>query len=303
MAFFYGFCTFTGNYTFVVQHILFIMTFRNKYLLLLFIASAAFAQKGKEVTLKVLYTPQTTYRQAFVQKHTTTITYKANPDVLNVLKEQGIQNPTVQDLYTDYATETHTEKSLDGKVMPLTIRFVKAPVSFGKQGISATTKIYGHTETAGMPKVDSIIAPDLNQAFRQSLLATLDGMFSQMKFPDKPFGLGEVQQMTSPITLPLIGTTLDMDIITDYKFVALKGGIATFDLVITYKAKNPDPALKISAAGTGKGVMKYDTKKHFPLSQQSDIVMKIGFTYKEFDVDMTSDMHYDISATVVPDAR
>lgn len=264
---------------------------------------SVYGQTGKQVTLSHGYKPETTYKQTLAQQHATTIQYKANEDVLKVLKEQGIQNPTVQNISSSYTTEVKTGKSLDSKTFPLTIKFIKAPEGFEKGGLTPATKIYGHGETGTFPKIDSIAAPEMSDKLKTTLLATIDGMLSQTKFPEKPFKKGETQQVISPVTVPIAGTTIDMDLITDYTLAEIKNNIAKFNIAITYKTKTADPKYRITGSGTGKGVMDYDTKKQFPVSQKSDIVMQMAFTYKEFDMEINSNMHYDISSVVVPDTK
>lgn len=268
--------------------------------MLLLVAGMAVAQSNKTVTLSAGFKPGNTYRQTHNQNHKTTIRYKADADVLKVLTEQGVQNPTVQEVKSDYTSEVNTGKSLDGKTFPLTIKFIKAPDSFGRNGITSATKIYGHGEVNALPKIDSIVAPDMAETMKKSILATLDGMFSQVKYPEKAFKRGDTQQVISPVTMPLAGTVLEMDLITDYTLIEIKNGIARFDIAVTYKAKNNDPKYNITVTGTGKGFMDYDIKKAFSVAQKSDIIMQMGFTYKEFDMDISSEMHYDIKSTVIP---
>lgn len=279
--------------------------FIKKFLIavLVFTGTASFGQNSKQVTLSTGYRSQHTYTQTLSQQHATTITYKGNEDVLNVLKEQGVQNPTVQNISSSFSSEVKTGKSLDGKEFPLTIKFIKVPEAYRKVGVTENAKIYGHSEIGALPKIDSIAAPELNDKLKQSLLATIETMLNQTKFPEKPFRKGDTQQVISPVTVPVAGTTIDMDVITDYVLADVKNNIARFNLTITYKAKTSDPKYRITGTGTGKGIMDYDVKKQFPVAQKSDILMQMGFTYKEFDMEIKSDMHYDISGTVVSDAK
>jgi len=272
-------------------------------LLLALAAIPALGQNSRQVTLTHGYAPETTYKQTLAQQHSTTIRYKANEDVLNVLKEQGIQNPTVQNISSGYITELKTGKSLDNKTFPLTIKFIKSPDGFEKSGITTETKIYGHGEVNALPKIDSIVAPEMADALKKSVMKTLDGMFNQVKYPERPFKRGDTQQVVSPVKMPLAGTVLEMDLITDYTLVEIKNGIARFDIGISYKAKNNDPKYNITATGTGKGFMDYDMKKSFAVAQKSDILMQMAFTYKEFDMDIASEMHYDIKSAVLSDAK
>nr|WP_322625479.1 hypothetical protein [uncultured Flavobacterium sp.] len=271
--------------------------------LLAMMGITVYAQTGKQVTLSHGYRPETTYKQTLAQQHSTTIQYKANEDVLNVLKEQGVQNPTVQNINSGYTTEVKTGKSLDGKTFPLTIKFLKVPQGFEKGGLTTSTKIYGHGEIGTFPKIDSIASPEMSDKLKTTLLATIDGLLSQTKFPEKAFKKGETQQVISPVTVPIAGTTIDMDLITDYTLTEIKNNIAKFNIAITYKTKTADPKYRITGLGSGKGVMDYDIKKKFPVSQKSDIIMQMAFTYKEFDMEINSNMHYDISCQIVPDAK
>lgn len=272
-------------------------------LLLALAAIPALGQNSRQVTLTHGYAPETTYKQTLAQQHSTTIRYKANEDVLNVLKEQGIQNPTVQNISSGYITELKTGKSLDNKTFPLTIKFIKSPDGFEKSGITTETKIYGHGTINALPKIDSIAAPEMNTKLKETMLATIDAMLSQTKFPEKPFARGDTQQIITPVTVPVAGTTIDMDLITDYTLESIKNNVAHFIIAITYKAKTSDPKYRITGSGTGKGFMNYDIKAKFPVSQKSDIVMQMGFTYKEFDMEISSDMHYNISCEIIPDAK
>lgn len=279
------------------------MTLKNIIVPVLFMGVATFAQTKKEVTLKPVYKPETTYRQTALQKHSNTIRYKGDPDVLQVLKEQGVQNPTEQVTNIDFITETKTGKSLDGTQIPLTLTVVKLPEAFSKKGFTQGVKAYGIADADGHARLDSVTAPEVDKKLKANLLDILETAMKPAKFPDKPFKLGQTQQITTTASIPLPGHTVEMDVVSAYTLTEIKKGIALFDIVITYKLKQPDPNFRIIAEGNGKGTMSYDVKNNFPLQQQSTTITHIDFSYKQFDIEMNANLHYENTATVTPDAK
>lgn len=239
-------------------------------LLLTLVSASSFAKN--ELVLKVKYKPETTYSQTIEQNTQTEMSYSGTEDFLNKLKDQGMVNPTINTLQSKIEALLKTEKLVNDTLFPLTIEFVKSTSLDGKKAIPDGTIIYGHSTIKSMPTLDSIVSKDMDESIKKSVLPMMQSMFSQIPFPeDKLVKVGEGFSMETPLTLPMPGMSLDMNITTYYKLLSIDKGIGNFDISQTYTVKSALSGFDVTATGNGKGTLAYDIKKEFYSNYKVDL--------------------------------
>jgi hypothetical protein len=171
------------------------------FFLLLQLSFNVYSQK--EIDFKVKYNPETKYSQTIEQTMHTSLSYSGSKDVLKILEEKKVQNPTISNDESVMESVVKTGQLTDGTYLPITIEFINTTKSSGKKPIPDGTIIYGKCFLNNLPELDSIVSPGLDNEFKKVLLKSLQGLFSQIALPDKKLKIGEKFSMKSPITMPM----------------------------------------------------------------------------------------------------
>lgn len=253
-----------------------------KKTLLLFLISLPlfnYGQSSKDILdFKIGYAPQTSYRQVIEQSSDTELLYIASDEILEKLKSNGVQNPTLAKSITIMESVFKAGKTEKDGNFPVVIEFVKTTNSEDKTIIPNGTLIYGKASSSSMPKLDSVVSKEMDEPYKKQLLQTVQSMFSQIALPEKKMKIGEAFTQVTPLTIPLAGTSIEMEITTIYKLINMTGEIANFDIVQQYIAKIAfeEGKFNITADGNGKGKLVYDIPQHFA----TKFVLDIGLNFE-----------------------
>jgi hypothetical protein len=241
----------------------------------------------KELNLRAKYKPETVYNQTIEQRSQTELLYSGSDDFMKKLKDQGIANPTVSTQQSKFVAVVKTEKLKNDGFFPLNIEFVSSTTSEGKKIIPDGTIIYGHSTTKSMPTLDSIVSKEMKDSIKQSSLQGMQALISQISFPeDKLLKIGDVFSVETPLSMPLSGMSLNMDITTFYKLTSIKKGIGYLDITQVLNMKTVLSGVDVTASGTGTGIMEYDMKKDFYRKYQVDMDVLMGMKNAMFNLDL-----------------
>lgn len=142
-----------------------------KNILLLFLISFPLFNYGqsaaKILDFKIGYSPQTSYNQVVEQTSDTELHYIASDELLEKLKTQGVQNPTLAKTVTLMESVFKTGKIEKDGNFPVVIEFLKTTNSENKVVIPNGTLIYGKATTSTMPKLDSVVSKELDESFKK----------------------------------------------------------------------------------------------------------------------------------------
>lgn len=262
---------------------------KNSILLLLFIVThLSIAQSKNEFQLKVQYNPETSYDQTMDQTSHSEMKYSGDPEIMQKLKDKGIQNPTVNDNHSIVESVYKTGKLSAKKDFPLTIEFLKTTNSDNKIAIPDGTIIYGKGTLGSTPTMDSIVSKGLSEELKKSILQTLQATFAQINIPERKVKLGEVFALDTPLSIPMAGMQLDMTITTTYKLLSLRNNVADFDISQVYTMKSNTAKFPMNATGTGKGKLLYDVTNNFNLKYQMDMEMSANVKIEKMELDIIS---------------
>lgn len=262
----------------------------QKTILFLFLVAAHLcsAQSKNEFQLKVQYNPETSYDQIMDQTSHLEMKYSGDPEIMQKLKDKGIQNPTINDNHSIVESVYKTGKLSAKKDFPLTIEFLKTTNSDNKIAIPDGTIIYGKGTLGSTPTMDSIVSKGLSEELKKSILQTLQATFAQINIPERKVKLGEVFALDTPLSIPISGMQLDMTITTTYKLLSLKNNVADFDISQVYTMKSSTTKFPINATGTGKGKLLYDVIHNFNLKYQMDMEMSANVKIEKMELDIIS---------------
>lgn len=257
-------------------------------LLIIIVTQLAVAQNKNEFQLKVQYSPETKYDQTMDQTSHLEMKYLGDPEIIQRMKENGMQNPMVMDNHSVIESVFKTGKLSENKDFPLTIEFVKTTNSNDKIVIPSGTIIYGKGTLGNMPTLDSIVSPGLDEAFKKSMLQTMQATFSQINIPERTVKVGDVFSIDTPMSIPMAGMQLEMTITTTYKLESIQKNIADFDISQVFKMKTNAGKFPMNATGTGKGKLVYDIVNNFNLKYQIDMEMSANAKIEKMELDITS---------------
>lgn len=262
----------------------------RKTILFLLIVSTQLtvAQSKNEFLFKIQYSPETKYDQIIDQTSHLEMRYSGDPEFTQILKDKGMQNPTITDNHSVIESVFKTGKLTPKMDFPLTIEFLKTTNSDNKIAIPNGTTIYGKGTLGNMPTLDSIVSNGLNEEFKKSVLQTMQATFAQINIPERIVKVGEVFSMNSPLSIPMASVQLDMTITTTYKLLSIKNNVADFDVSQVYTMKTETTKFPINATGSGKGKLLYDVIRNFNLKYQMDMEMSANVKIEKMELDITS---------------
>jgi hypothetical protein len=266
----------------------------KKLLFTLLCSGGLMAQSTTGVALKMRYTPQTVYTVVQNSATNMTMTFSGAEEVLNELKEQGIDNPIVQNNAGESVIEFSTGKLSQGG-FPVEMRFVSTTDENLKKVLKPNTVIYGHGTTDNFPVFDSISDISLDEKFRDMLLETMQSVMSQIKYPEEKMQVGQSATLKTPVTLPVGPVVLNIDINSTYTLKSIKGNIANFDMDIVCVFNGSFEGHNIVAGGSGTGTLAYDTAAEYYKSYGIDVTMQASF--EDQGVALNINMNQKTSAT------
>jgi hypothetical protein len=169
---------------------------------------------------------------------------------------------------------------------------LKSTSSTGKNQIPDGTLIYGHGTTIKMPVLDSIVSDGLSTEIKTMLLQVLQSTYRQIDIPAQDLNVGETFKSVTPLSIPIAGVTLDMDITTYYKLISINNGIAHFAVTQEYTMKSVITKYQIKATGEGKGTLLYDISNSFYNSYEVKSKMDMTLEAEGFGIELTSSSTY-----------
>lgn len=244
-----------------------------------------------EINFNISYLPNLEYIVSQEQISDNTIKYSGSEEVLQSLKDSGVENPQLmsETTLTQFNFQTGNPKESQ---IPIELEFIES----SDPSISVGTKIFGNI-IDGKIKFDSISSPTLNEEGKQTALSVMETLM-QIEFPNKKFKIGDRFTQNSPLSLPIGNLVLDMDISTTYTLMAIKDGIGYFDIDQIYTAKSNMEEYEIKIKGTADGTMEFDNEKQFYRKYVMDLEMDMTMDIEEITMEMKMNQKLDQTAEI-----
>ncbi|CAM3480099.1 hypothetical protein [Flavobacterium chungbukense] len=272
----------------------------KKIFLLLFISGTFlnYGQSNQILDFKAGYSPQTVYNQTTINSSDYEVMYSGNDNFLETLKKNQVPNPTTIKSNITIETVSKTGKTDKDGTFPITIEYLKAVDGSGKIIIPSGTLLYGKTSSTSLPKMDSIVAKDMEESLKNVIFQTVQSTFSQLVMPQKKLKIGESFVQESPLTLPIAGINIEMQITTTYKLKSMTSKNAYFDITQTYTMKMSDTRFETNGSGMGSGDLVYDIPNHF----MSENILKMDFNldlkHTDFSIQLKSKSDFKQTAQI-----
>jgi hypothetical protein len=180
----------------------------------------------------------------------------------------------------------------------LTIEFIKTTNSNDKIVIPNGTIIYVKGSIGNMPTLDSIVSNGLSAELKKTILQTIQATFTQIYIPESKVTVGEVFAIDTPLSIPIAGMQLDMNITTTSKLLSLANNVADFDISQAYTMKTTASKSPLNATGTGKGKLLYDVIHNFNLNNQIDIKMSANAKIEKIELEILCKTEYFQNAKI-----
>ena len=238
------------------------------------------------VTFKIQYQPEMKYNQTVERTTNTLIKYMGSQKALQQLKERGLQNPTISNKKSKTEWVLKTGKLVDETDFPVTVEYVIRVSNDGKNGIPVKANMSGKFLSDHLPVFDIVVSDGLDEKHKLALLQSLQNTFTQLSFPEKIVKIGEQFTIENPSSIPMEGSTVDMEVTTNYQLISITEGIAHFDISQKYtmNPKLKDNSFKGSV--TGNGHLVYDIAHTIVLNYTLDTEMDITKKLDSFDFEL-----------------
>jgi hypothetical protein len=234
-------------------------------LLLVFVLAYLSSHGQDKVVFKSFFKPNKVYTTTMSTTSETEVDIAGDEAMMERIKASGTKLPIVVIGLNESVITSTTGSLTSKKTMPVKIVFEKAlrTQKQGEKSVEDTSMtglaVEGHYEDGIKLTVDSVISDKFDNAGRAVLKSTLESIMQQVSFPEAPMKIGDNFEQKMPIQIPIGGQKpISMVIITDYKLIAIKNNIATFDIKQTVTLDMSIEQFKVSASGSGAGVSEFD---------------------------------------------
>ena len=257
-------------------------------LILSFLSIAASAQDS--ISFNMHYLPMHKYIQDASTEMKLTTTFSGSDSMLQALKDGGVSNPTTRERSL-IIQGTSTTGAIDkNRVTPITTMF-EIKDGKGNVVIPRGAGLAGTVREDEMPEYDSTILPDGSDSTIKKVLLQTKNMLQQVTLPNKKMVVGDHYVQTTPMTIPVSGTVMKMNISIDYILKAVTDSIASFDLVMTADFNAYFGTKNAKGSGSGGGTLNYDRVNHFPSTDKLDFDLHLSLPNKDLSINIDVTEH------------
>jgi hypothetical protein len=253
---------------------------KKTILLILLTISITSCKSQEEIDFKVGYLPNYNYTLTQKQISENNVKYIASDEILQNLKNNGIENPTITK-DTSLLKSISRTGELNGNEFALNVELLESTHPRLKSG----TKFYGKSIN-GMTKIDSISASNMTEEKKKTLLTSMESMMNQIKYPDRKIKVGEGFEQKNPMSMPIADVTIEMEINSIYTLKKVENGIGYFDIDQVYSIKSATKDYKMELDGTGKGQINYDIEKQFFTKFYLEMEMNLKTELEVFSIEL-----------------
>lgn len=268
----------------------------NKALSLLIVSFCTVTALAQTITFKTAYKPNTTYTQSMVSTVKNEVSYQGSPEILEMIKQQGVENPTITEAKSTMNSESKTGK-LTGTEMPLVM---KMSIDNGTptKVIPDNTLIYGKVKQEGLPVLDSINNPKIDANVKDALLKSMKDAMAQLYVTERKVKVGESFTVDTPFSMPMGPATLNMKNKVTYKLIKVEARKAYFDVNHVYTIDTVTEGQNMKGSGTGTGKLVHDLDNNFSVKMDMNIVLSMGLEMEGVKLDIKSNNTTSFTTTI-----
>ncbi|NQV51880.1 MAG: hypothetical protein HQ500_01790 [Flavobacteriales bacterium] len=257
-----------------------------------FVALPFRGQAQSEVNFHHHFQPERTYE--LVQKSISSngLSYQGDPSFVAMMEASGVGLKQETADTALVAMEVTTGQMANDKEFPLEIHLLRSEGSTQGIRLPEGVRIYGSTTLLGMPRLDSLSDTGNGEEYEDALLVTMQGLFGQLKFPERQLVLGDTFTDIMPLDIPIAGFTMQLITKSHYTLIALSEEQATFDLVQSFTLDSDVSEFKAKASGLGTGELIYNIPNEFITTQASNMEMKMTMEFEAFSIHLDQGMQF-----------
>lgn len=250
------------------------------------------SQAQEQIDFTIKYLPNHEYTLSQTVTSENNLNYIASDELLEELKSNGINNPTVTK-ETSLLKNSFKTGSLVGNTFPITIDLLESnnPV------LTKGTKFFGNS-VADKIKIDSISSNSITKDQKAMLISVMESILNQIEYPDKKLKVGEGFTQSIPMNIPIANVNLEMTINSTYTLKSISNGIAFFDLGQVYTLKTEVEGSEIKFNGAGTGSINYDIEKQFFSKYYVTMEMDFKMDLEPFSIEIKSKSTTDQITTI-----
>ena len=249
---------------------------KNNFLMTLSLFFCYFSYSQQEIVFKVQYQPEMVYTQTMISTSKSEITYLGPDSILKKIKENNIENPTSTFNKTYLKSKNKTGKLVNNTI-PICIEFIG-----GDNGIIPdSTMVYGNIINGGMPTLDSIVAPKMDEDFKESFFSSMKSTISQIIMPERRMKIGESFSREMPLKIPIGNNFMYLKNTINYTLIKIENNKAYFDIKQNYAINSNSSGVEMNAEGSGNGQIIYDIENTFYLSYELKSTINMEVNDKE----------------------
>lgn len=256
-------------------------------LFILLILSISLCTAQEEIDFKVNYLPNYNYISTQKQHIENLVRYIATDELLQSLKENGIENPTIT-RDTNLLKSIYKTGRLVGSEFALEVELLQS----NNPRLESGTKFFGKS-IEGKIKIDSISSSSMSEENKKMLLPVMESLLAQIEFPNKKIKVGESFEQKNPISMPIADINIEMEINSIYTLKKVESGIGYFDIKQIYTIKSSSKDYQMQLDGTGKGYIEFDIKNQFFTKFYQEMEMYFKTDLELFSIELQTKSVFD----------
>jgi len=272
----------------------------KKLFLITFLAIHFFsmAQAEKEASIKMQYLPQNIYTVTHNSSNNFTMTYVGAENILQSLADKGVENPTIQKRSARNVMQISTGKLSSKNDFPVQMRFIASDNEALSQFVKSGAVIHGRGTTDTFPIFDSISGSSLSKDMQDVFLKAIQAVLSQIKFPDEKLKIGESASIDTPFSVPIGAMTIDMNVNTAFKLIAIDGNIAEYNVDVVFTVTSNIKGYNLVGGGDGSGKMYFDTANGYYKSYTNEMNMDMSVDMGQLQIQLKMEQTSEATAEV-----
>ena len=270
---------------------------KKAILFILFTITIISCKSQEEIDFKVGYLPNFNYTLTQKQISENNVKYIASDEILQNLKNNGIENPSIEK-DTSLLKSTSKTGRLNGNIFPIDIEVLESTNPTFMSG----TKLFGKS-IGGKTKIDSISSSTMTEEKKKTLLPAMESMMNQIKYPNRKIKVGESFEQKNPMSMPIADVTIELEINSIYTLRKVENGIGYFDLDQVYIIKSATKDYEMELDGTGKGQIDYDIEKQFFTKFYLEMEMNLKTELEVFSIELQTKSITDQTTEIIKASR
>jgi len=250
------------------------------YLLILLTSVITSCKSQEEIDFKVGYLPNFNYTLTQKQISENNIRYIASDEILQNLKNNGFENPTITK-DTSLLKSISKTGELNGNEFPIDIELLES----NNPTLVSGTKFFGKS-IDGRTKIDSISSSTMTEEKKKTLMPVVESIMNQIEYPDRKIKVGESFEQKNPMSMPIADVTIEMEINSIYTLKKIENGIGYFDLEQVYIIKSATKDYEMELDGFGEGQIEFDIEKQFFTKFYLEMEMNLKTELEAFSIEL-----------------